>query len=109
MSLDQARESIIDGMNYAAYKETNSSLYDSDKNLLFGSAHYKSSRLVVSTSPWEGPLFEEKMATSLRWANFLNESQPAFRNAQELLKDERSLLGGIIRRCQPEQPSAKSG
>jgi len=28
---------IIDGINYAAYKETDSSLHDSDKNRLFGS------------------------------------------------------------------------
>jgi hypothetical protein len=31
---------IIDGINYAAYKETDSSLHDSDKNRLFGSERY---------------------------------------------------------------------
>jgi len=41
MTLDEARELIITGMNYAAYKETDSSLYDSDENRLFGSERYR--------------------------------------------------------------------
>jgi hypothetical protein len=28
MTLDEAREVVIEGMNYAAYKETDSSLYE---------------------------------------------------------------------------------
>jgi hypothetical protein len=40
MTLDEARHLIIEGMNYAAYKETDSSLRDADKNRLFGSVHY---------------------------------------------------------------------
>ncbi len=36
MTPDEARELIVDGINYAAYKETESSLHDSDKNRLFG-------------------------------------------------------------------------
>jgi hypothetical protein len=39
MTQDEARDLIIEGMNYAAYRETDSSLYDSDKNRLFGSEH----------------------------------------------------------------------
>jgi hypothetical protein len=41
---DEARELVIDGINYAAYRETDSALHDSDKNGLFGSDHYKSDR-----------------------------------------------------------------
>ncbi len=42
MTPDEARELIVDGINYAAYKETESSLHDSDKNRLFrlGSQSY---------------------------------------------------------------------
>jgi hypothetical protein len=36
MTPDEARELIVDGINYVAYKETESSLHDSDKNRLFG-------------------------------------------------------------------------
>jgi len=32
---DEARELVIDGINYAAYRETDSALHDSDKNRLF--------------------------------------------------------------------------
>ena len=46
MTQDEARELIIEGMNYAAYRETDSSLYDSDKNRLFGAEHYRSDRPV---------------------------------------------------------------
>jgi len=43
---------IVEGINFAAYRETDSSLYDSDKNRLFGSEHYKSGRHIVKPSPW---------------------------------------------------------
>ena len=36
MTPDEARHLIIEGINYAAYKETDSSLHDADKNRLFG-------------------------------------------------------------------------
>ena len=52
MTLDEARHLIIEGINYAAYSETDSSLYDSDKNRLWGSEHYNSGRCVVKPSPW---------------------------------------------------------
>ena len=68
MTPDEARELIIEGMNYAAYKETDSSLHDADKNRLFGSDHL------------------------LRLANVLNSSIPAFKEAQTLLEDENSIL-----------------
>jgi hypothetical protein len=50
MTLEEARLLIVEGINYAAYKETDSSLYDSDKNRLFGSEHYKSGRHIVNPS-----------------------------------------------------------
>ena len=52
MTPDEARELVIEGINYAAYRQTNSALHDSDKNRLFGSDHYKSDRPVVKPSPW---------------------------------------------------------
>jgi hypothetical protein len=38
MTLEEARLLNVEGINYAGYKETESSLYDSDKNRLFGSS-----------------------------------------------------------------------
>jgi hypothetical protein len=98
MTSDEARHLIIEGMNYAAYKETDSSLHDADKNRLFGSDHYKSGRMIVKPSPWAEGDFEEKMSTLLRLANILNRSVPAFKEAQALLENENSVLGQVIRR-----------
>ena len=92
MTLDAARLLIVEGINYAAYKETDSSLHDSDKNRLLGSEHYKSGRDVVKPSPWAEGDFEEKMANLLRWANTLNRSVPAFTEAQKLLEGEDSAI-----------------
>jgi hypothetical protein len=99
MMPDEAREMIIEGMNYAAYKETDSSLYDADKNRLFGSDHYKSGRMIVRPSPWAEGDFEAKMSTLLRLANALNRSVPAFKEAQTLLDNKTSVLGQVIRRA----------
>lgn len=98
MTSDEARELIIDGINFAAYRETASSLHDSDKNRLFGSDHYKSGREVVKPSAWAEGDFQEKMSTLLRWANVLNRSNPAFAEAQLLLDGEDSEIAQIIRR-----------
>jgi hypothetical protein len=98
MTLEEARLMIVEGINYAAYKETDSSLHDADKNRLVGSEHYRSGREVVKPSPWAEGDFEEKMAMLLRWANALNRSVPAFAQAQNLLEDEESVLGRVIRR-----------
>jgi hypothetical protein len=97
MTLDQAREEIISGIDYAAYKETDSSLHDADKNRLFGSEHYKSGRPIYKPSPWAEGDFEGKMATLLRMANSLNRSVPAFREAQRLVENEESILGRVVR------------
>lgn len=99
MTLDEAREEIISGIDYAAYKETDSALHDVDKNRLFGSEHYKSGRPVYKPSPWEEGDFEGKMAILLRMANALNRSAPAFREAQRLLENEESALGRVVRRA----------
>ena len=99
MTSDEARELIVEGVNYAAYREPDSSLHDSDKNRLWGSEHYKSGRVVITPSPWAEGEFEEKMATLLRWAMALNRSAPAFHEAQKLLENENSILGRIIRRA----------
>lgn len=88
---------MVDGINYAAYHETDFSLYDSDKNRLFGSEHYKSDRPVYEPSPWAEGNFEEKMAMLLVWANGLSRSVRAFREAQKLLESEDSVLGHVIR------------
>jgi hypothetical protein len=98
MTADDAREFLIEGINYTAYRETDSSLHDSDKNRLFGSEHYKSGRVTVTPSPWAAGDFEEKMATLLKWAVALNRSIPAFMEAQTLLENEDSSLGRVIRR-----------
>lgn len=97
MTLEEARQLIVDGINYAAYKETDSSLHDSDKNRLFGSEHYRSGRNVVGPSPWAEGNFEEKMTMLLRWANVLNRSNPTFAEAQHLLENEDSVIGRVIR------------
>jgi hypothetical protein len=59
MTVEEARPLIVEGINYAAYKETESSLYDSDKNRFFGSEHYKSGRHIVKRSSWAEGGFEE--------------------------------------------------
>jgi hypothetical protein len=57
MTSDEARDLIIESMNYAAYKERILPSHDADKNRLFGSEHYKSGRMIVKPSPWaEGDL-----------------------------------------------------
>jgi hypothetical protein len=97
MTLDEARQLVIEGMNYAAYRETDFSLYDSDKNRLFGSEHYKSGRPVYEPSPWAEGNFEEKMTMLFVWANVLNRSVSAFIEARKLLENENSVLGRVIR------------
>jgi hypothetical protein len=99
MTSDEARDLIIEGINYAAYRETDCSLHDSDKNRLYGSEHYKSGRVVAKPSPWGEGNFEEKMAMLLGWADELNRSVPAFKEAEKLLEDEDSVIGRVIRQA----------
>jgi hypothetical protein len=105
MTPEQARQLIIDRINYAAYHETDFSLHDSDKNRLFGSEHYNSSRPVYEQSPWAEGNFEEKMAMLLCWANVLNRSVREFSEAQKLLEDEDSVLGRVIRGAKSRKPT----
>jgi len=105
MTPDEARRLIIDGLNYAAYQETEFSLHDSDKNRLFGSEHYKSGRPVYESSPWAERDFEEKMAMLLVWANCLDRSS-AFTEAQKLLEGEDSVVGRVIRAAKDRKPTA---
>lgn len=105
MTLDDAREELISGIDYAAYRETDFSLHDSDKNRLFGSEHYNSERPAYEPSPWAEGDFVEKMAMLLVWANVLNGSIPAFTEAQRLLEGEDSVLGSVIRTAKNRRPS----
>lgn len=98
MTPDQARDLIIEGLNYAAYRETDSSLHDTDKNRLWGSEHYNSGRHVANPSPWAEGDFEEKMMMLLRWANMLHSNVPEFKEAQDLIGQEETLIGRVIRR-----------
>lgn len=76
MNDNEAKELLISGMDYAAVRETDHSLWDSDKNKLFGEEHYASGRPVFQESVWgEGEQFEEKMAELLRWAVHLGRSK----------------------------------
>jgi hypothetical protein len=97
MTLDEARKRLIEGLNYAAYHETDFSLYDSDKNVLYGSNYYNSGRTFATPSPWPGEKFEKKMATLLGWAVTLNRGDSNFTEALRLLESEDSTLGRIIR------------
>lgn len=103
MTADEARRLIVEGINYAAYHETDSSLHDSDKNRLYGSEHYNSGRFVDKPSPWAEGDFEEKMATLLRWANMLKRSALEFKAAQVLLEGEDSTIGRVIRRARTSE------
>jgi hypothetical protein len=105
MKLDEARQLVIDGINYAAYHESDFSFHDSDKNRLFGSEHFKSGRPVYEPSPWAEGDFEEKMAMLLVWANVLNRSVQAFTEAQRLLEGEDSVVGRVIRSAKNRKPT----
>lgn len=98
MTRDEAREILINGMNHAAYHETDYALFDSDKNCLFGSEHYNSGRSVARPSPWPEGDFEEKMATLLLWANLLSRGEAKLIEAQKLIENEDPILGRVIRR-----------
>lgn len=106
MTPDEARKLVIDGINYAAYHETDFSLHDSDKNRLFGSDYYESGRPVYEPSPWAEDDFEEKMAMLLVWANGLNRSIPTFTEAQKLLEGEDSIVGRVIRAAKNRKSTA---
>ncbi len=99
MTSDEAREEIISGIDYAAYRESDFSLHDTDKNRIFGSEYYKSGRPVYDPSHWAEGDFEARMAALLALASVMNRSDPAFAEAQRLLENEDSVIGRIIRKA----------
>lgn len=100
MTEAEAKDLLIEGMNFAAYHETDHSLWDSDKNRLFGEEHYHSGRFVAQPSVWgEGEEFETKMAELLRWAVWLDRSGTRYTTAMELLLAGNHYLNRIIKRA----------
>ncbi len=100
MTETEAKELIIDGMNYAAYKETGVSLHDCDKNVLFGSFHYRSGRVTGEPSPWgEGDEFEVRMAELLRWAIQLGATHGNYAEALQVLRHGDHFINAIIKRA----------
>ena len=100
MTETEAKELLIGGMNYAAYKETGHSLWDSDMNKLFGEEHYVSGRPVFQASVWgDGEEFEKKMATLLRWAVQLGSALGSYPEAIRVLSSGEHYLNHIIRRA----------
>ena len=100
MTETEAKELLIDGMNYAAYRETDHSLWPSDKDKLFGELHYKEDRPVYSPSAWgQGEKFESKMSELLKWAIQLGTSKGNYSEAIRVLKDGDHYLNRIIQRA----------
>src|SRR5262249_22917988 len=100
MTDTEAKELLISGMDYAAIRETDHSLWDSDKNKLFGEEHYVSGRPVFQSSVWgEGEQFEEKMAELLRWAVQLGTSKGSYDVAIRVLWSGNHYLNCIIKRA----------
>jgi hypothetical protein len=100
LTVDEAKELLIDGMNYAAYKETDHSLWDSDKNKLFGAEHYQSSRPAFAPSVWgDGEMFEKKMTDLLRLAVQFGSTNGSCQEAITLLLAGDHYLNRIIRRA----------
>ena len=95
----EAKELLIDGINYAAYKETEHSLWPSDKNRLFGEPHYEEG-LRDGKSTWgAGEDFESKMATLLRWAVQLGTTKGDYLLAIRQLVTGDHYINQIIRRA----------
>jgi hypothetical protein len=97
MTVQEAREIVIEAMNYAAYKETDSSLFDSDKNRLYGSDHYNSGRLIVRPSPWVDD-FETKMVQLLQWAHTFSRSDAQFKDSLRVLLTDSCPIGNLVRK-----------
>lgn len=96
VTVTEAKETLISAMDYMAYREVGTSLYDSDKNRLFGSEHYNSGRPVYSQSPWEGEEFEQKMAELLGWAMHIPASRAKYEIAIRTVLGTDVVLNKII-------------
>ena|SRR5690348_18440570 len=100
MTETEAKELLIGGMNYAAYKETGHSLWDSDMNKLFGEEHLRIRQTCLSGERWgDGEEFEKKMATLLRWAVQLGSALGSYPEAIRVLSSGEHYLNHIIRRA----------
>jgi hypothetical protein len=99
----EAKELIINGMNYAAYREVGTSLFVEDKNRLFGAEHFTLEPHTYSEgkpSPWgTGQDFEEKMAELMRYAVRLGSSKGNYEDAIALLKSGNHYLNQIIQKA----------
>jgi len=82
-------------MNYAAYRETNSSLHDSDKNRLSGSEHYLSARPVGNPSLGAEGHLDKNDGDATR----LSSGTQSFASALALPQSDESVLGRIVRRA----------
>jgi hypothetical protein len=96
VTLTEAKEILISAMDYMAYREIGMSLYDGDKNRLFGGEHFNSGRPVYSPSPWEGEDFEKKMAELLGWAMRIPASRPKYKEAIRTVHGTDVVLNKII-------------
>jgi hypothetical protein len=100
MTVTEAKELLIDGMNYAAYKETDHSLWATDKDRLFGEPHYHEDSPAFSPSVWgDGEEFETKMAQLLKWALQLGSAKGDYREAIRTLRGGDHYLNRIVERA----------
>ena len=98
MTVAEAKEILISAMDYMAYHEAGTSLYDSDKNRLFGADHYDSGWPVYSPSPWESKDFEKKMAELLQMAMSIPSTRAKYKQAIRTLLGRNLVLNRIILR-----------
>jgi hypothetical protein len=95
----EAKELLIGGINYGAYKETDHSLWPSDMNELFGRSHYPEDRPVFAPSVWgQGEEFEQHMVKLLKWAVELGTSKGDYAAAIEIMRASDGCLGRVIRK-----------
>jgi hypothetical protein len=109
MTVNEAKELLISGMNYAAYKETERSLFVDDMNRLFGEPHYPphsnpSGRSVSSNDDWE-----QRMAQLLEWAVKLGSRSADYDEAIQTLLAGDHYINRIIRISGVGGLSAKRG
>ncbi len=100
MTETEAKELLIDLINYAAYRETPHSLWPSDMNTLFGDKHYPDDRPLESKSVWgDGEEFESKMAELLGWGVRFGSAKGDWRIAVRTLRGGQHYLNRIIQRA----------
>ncbi len=96
MTDDEARVVVIEGINYAAYRETEHSLRDSDKNRLFwGSIFHRDNRCTKRIRGRERSSREDGDTSRLGQYSYSVCAQ--FAAAQLFLENEDSVIGPVIR------------